>query len=755
MRLIVDPIWSWPIVVTAAAALLAVVLMTYRQRIAHLPPAYRRTLLGLRLLSWAMLVFLLFRPELEFSRSDRKSSIFAIVTDRSRSMNVKDGPAGASRRATLLKTLADVAADLEALQAEAEIRQYEFDQELAAVETRPPESPGEQTAIGHVLEELRKLAQGARDKRLAGILLLTDGAQRALVPFDTEPRIAARGLADLPVPTPVHTVGFGTSGLAETSLDLAMEDLEVNPTVFVKNTVVVGARLRALGAADRPLTVRLLIEDPGANKPGEPPAMKLAAPPLKLTTSQSQDLLPVEVNFVANQPGEFKLTVQVDPLDGEPLITNNSLSTFITVLKGGVNVAYFDKIRPEQKYIRRIDESPDIQLDFKPVRAGTLGEATPIDEQWFEPGKYDVYIIGDVPARVFGPVVLRKLARAVELGAGLMMTGGFHSFGPGGYGGTPLADLLPVTMQAAELRAADDVDASQQFVEPLQMLPTSAGLQDFVMRLESSSEKNEARWKSLAPLEGANRFSGLKPLALVLAETADKVPLLARQEVGRARSLAFAGDTTYRWFLAGQQEAHQQFWQQVVLWLAHKELQGDNSIWLKLNARRFRAGQPVEITVGARDTGKQPISDALFKIEVTDPKGQKHTVPSQHLATEDIASFSDNTLPGEYRVNVEASRQGKSLGLGPQARFMVYEQDLELHNPTADIALLEELSRMTDGQYVPPEKLGEFLRSLKGKLSAEVVHIRKVKLWDNTPVLLAFALIMSLEWYLRKRRGMV
>lgn len=756
MKFTIDPIWSWPLVVTAAALMLVVVLTTYRQRIAHLTPGYRRSLLGLRLLAWALLVFALFRPALEFSKTDRKLSMLAVVTDDSRSMTIKDGPAGISRRESLLKTVADNEKNLAALGGEVEIRQFEFDKDLVPVEQqRSPDAKGEQTAIGNALDELRKLAENSRDKRLAGVFFLSDGAQRAVPPHDRDPRLAARGLADLPIPVPVHTVGFGTSGLAESSLDLAAEDLEVNPTVFVKNTVIVAAKVRALGAADRDLTVRLLVEDPVASKPGAPAVMKLAAPPLKLKTKQTQDLLPVELSYLASEPGEYKLTVRVDPLEGEPLTTNNSVSTFITVLKGGVNVAYFDKIRPEQKYIRRIDESPDIQLDFKPVRAGTLGEVNRMEEEWFAPGKYDVYIIGDVPAKVFGAATLRKLARAVELGAGLMMTGGFHSFGPGGYADTPLADLLPVVMHASELQSGDEGDPSLQLVEPLQMLPTSQGLHDFVMRLDSSPAKNQARWKSLAPLEGASKFSGLKPLALVLAETENNIPLLVRQEVGRARSLAFAGDTTYRWFLAGQHEAHQQFWQQVILWLAHKELQGDNSIWLKLNARHFRPGQPVEITVGARDTDKRPITDATFTIEVIGPKGEKQNVPSQHQGAEDLARFTDNLLPGEYRVRVEGTRQGKSLGLGSQARFIVYEQDLELHNPAADFTLLEEISRITQGQHIPPEQLGAFLLGLKGKLSAEAVKVTKVNLWDNWGLLLAFVLAMSAEWFLRKNRGLV
>ena len=38
----------------------------------------------------------------------------------------------------------------------------------------------------------------------------------------------------------------------------------------------------------------------------------------------------------------------------------------------------------------------------------------------------------------------------VREGAGLMMIGGYHSFGPGGYRETPLADVLPVEIGPAQ-----------------------------------------------------------------------------------------------------------------------------------------------------------------------------------------------------------------------------------------------------------------------------------------------------------------
>src|SRR4029077_728919 len=154
-----------------------------------------------------------------------------------------------------------------------------------------------------------------------------------------------------------------------------------------------------------------------------------------------------------------------------------------------------------------------------------------------------------------------------------------------------------------------------------------------------SAEKNKKLWESLPPLESANRFNKLKDGAIVLAEAPGKIPLLVAQDYGRGRTMAFAADSTWLWHLAGHEEAHQRFWQQVVLWLAHKDTQGDESVWVKLDSRRYRVGQPVGMTFGARDADKRPIDDAAFTVEVTDPDGKKHSLTPQRSGFDHAARF--------------------------------------------------------------------------------------------------------------------
>lgn len=753
MKVLFEPIWPWPWVALVVVATLAVVMATYRRRLARLPPAQRVLLLGLRLVAWAVLMFSLARPLVEFTRVDPHGAALLILADASRSMGVKDGPLGASRRETLLKAVADAQPEIDALRKTVEVVLADFAEEPAVVESLRPEAPGSQTALGNCLDRAAQLVEG---KRVAGIVLLSDFAQRAVAPYDIDPRAAASRLAEQHIR--IDTVGFGASGLTESAIDLAVEDLTVSPTVFVKNTVVVSAKIRALGAANRELTARLLVEDPAsALGTGEPAPLRVADAPIRLRPTQNQEVLAAEFRFTALNPGEFKLQLEVLPLEGEPLTANNSQTTYFTVLKGGIRVAYIDRLRPEMTYLKRIDESPDMRLDFYPVKLSAGRDTPAMPEDLFAPGKYDVYIIGSVPARAFGQDNLKRIARAVEQGAGLLMTGGTQSFGPGGYAETALADVLPIRMNRTEFQSGDEIDLTLHHDKQLQMLPTSQGLRHFIMRLDVP-EKNLARWEALPKLDQANRFENrdIKPLAQELATTPERIPLLLAQDYGKGRAMAFAADTTFLWWKKGFEEAHQRFWQQTMLWLAHKDQHGDESVWVKLDARRFRAGQPVNFTFGARDPDKRPIDDAEFKIEVVGPDDKRHSLTPSRLGGDFAARFLDTQVPGEYRLHIEASKGGQPIGLPVEARFVVYEYDLELHNPAADFVMMEELLRITGGTNVAPGELGNYFRKLAHQgLNPEITEIRRVSLWDNWQLLALFAATMTCEWFLRKRRGLV
>ena len=771
MSLALNPAWSWWLVAAFAGGLAALVILTYPPRVRHLVPGTRRTLIGLRLAGAALLTFALLRPELRREETERDDPAVAIYVDASRSMGVRDEPGGAARYDRLLAALAAAAAPLAALSETAELAVAAFaDGRLPASEDADPDSPpadrlpetpeGEATTLGAVLAALARDSGG-----VGSVLLMTDGAERSVANDpDSDPAAAARLLAERGVR--VYAVPFGSDGAPTAGLDLSVERLVVDPVAFVKKQVPVSGVVRVVGGANREFEVRLLLETRLPDGTVEMRAVEPTAdarPVVRVTPAGGNQELPVELTFVPDRPGEVKLALEIVPVEGEVKTTNNRRATVVSVRAGGIRVLYFDRIRPEVNALRRVNLSDKIQLDFVelPSRPNNLSPGLRLEASLFEPGRYDAFVIGDVAKDAFregGSDFLRDLAARVDDGAGLMMTGGLNSFGPGDYGRTPLRNALPVAMdRGGRVDAADERD---QIAGEIPMLPTRLGLQNYVMLLADPAANAEA-WRALPPLNGANRLA-VKPgtPAEVLAEGPDGQPLLIAYEFGRARVLAFGGDTTWLWPLAGFADEHAKFWRQVVLWLTRKEEEGDGPVFVSVEPRNVAPGRPARVTFGARDDEGNPVTDATFTVEVTGPTGEIATLTPRAASDRPgvfVSEAADTAAPGDYAVRVRATKDGSLLGPDATTRFIVDAVDLELDNPAADPGVLAEIAALTGGAVVPPEELTAFLeRWVKDPPGgAEQTVLSRTPLYDGWWLPVLFAGLLGTEWYLRKKRGLV
>ncbi|MFO0917041.1 MAG: glutamine amidotransferase [Planctomycetaceae bacterium] len=754
MSLTLEPIWSWPFLLLLGAGLAALVVVSYRGQRDRLPNQRRRAVvLGFKLAALAALLFAMFRPAIQYAETTENLSQILLVRDLSRSMNTADGPGGKTRWEAMQEDWKRTEPLLEKLGPRVEIRKFDFAAELSPYSTEATAGDGDQTAIGQTLSDLAKAAE---DRRTLAILLWTDGAQRALPPHDIDPLIAAEQLAE--AQAPVYPIGYGASAISQAALDLAVEDLSVDPVVFENKQVPIRVRLRAAGAKGKTATVRILVEPQhafGLNTSQDlipATAAQQARPVWETELKTDKESLLVDLTFVPHFAGELKIAVEAVPVEGELLTRNNRVERIVTVRKGGVRVAYFDTWRDEIKSLQMVNGADKIQLDVFRLLGGEFAARAKLPAEWFERGKYDVYVIGDIPAKVFGPALLEKLAERLRDGAGLLMTGGTQNFSAGDYADTPLADFLPVILNPGLSRAGNTLQT--QIGGRVKMLPTASGLQQYVMQIDAP-EKNRARWQALPALKGATKLTPKPDLVDIWAETEDGLPLLVASTVGRARVAAFGGDSTWLWVLHQQGDAHQRFWRQLLLWLARKDADTDQAVWVKVDPRNFIPGAAVPLVIGARDAEGAPLEDVDFQVEVISPKNQLHAVAPHKTAQAYFAEFLETTEPGDYWVRVSGIHQGKSLGPATQTRFIVDHRDLELDHPSADYDLLRQIAAATGGASLKPEELPGWAARLTERKFGDLTQVHTLPLWDNWWSLLAFVGLMTCEWTLRKRWGLV
>jgi uncharacterized membrane protein len=764
----VDPAWPWsmpaigvPALLICAGVLVGLTIWTYvgvrgarRGRVL--------TLVALRLAALLLACLAVLRPSLAFQDEQHTPSTLLIVVDGSESMTIQDQYNNMSRWDYLRRLLRDCEPQFRKLRDEHNITVV-LSRFAGEVGEYDPEgkADGKRTDFGEMLHTL--FERHASERNLRGLLILSDGA-------DNGARYSALPLASRwrGLPCPIDTFAFGQTTTTSQQRDLALTAINPVPSpVAIKGQLKVKGLIDAAGfALPAQVNVRLLLN-------GEQVTMEK-----KTITRPTGNEVAITCDAPAT-PGEIRVTLKVDPLAGELTQTNNEISTYVTVTKEGISVLYVEgKYRAwEPKYIRAaLAEEPSIRLwESVRLREDDAGALKDVDPYQFGKRHYDVIIIGDVSAgRLSGgdPQILQMIYKqVVEKGAGLMMIGGYETFGNSDWDKTVLEKLLPVRM-----------DARGQVEGRVQMVPTPDGLRHYVLRLADNEADNATIWRKLRKLEGMTRLGEPKTQAQVLAKSSTGEPMLVSEPHGAGRVLAFAGDTTWQWCntLDGL-KAHHRFWRQVIFWLAKRD-EAEGNVLILPDSRRLPAGGKEGFGLKLRGKGgvEIPEKDARFDVSVIGPDQVETKVPISFEHGEARGNFWKTDVAGEYQIIARGTgidTDGKPLeNLAPaRVRFLVYQDEAEMARQAADHDFLEKLANAGGGKFHLAEDLKTFLKDLAEQPLPQAKP--KAKLWPDwrrTPpsrsagdqaVALAgsgilasyllFVVLLCLEWFLRRYWGLV
>src|SRR5262249_6983152 len=155
--------------------------------------------------------------------------------------------------------------------------------------------------------------QEGTNRRMARLVVLSDfTSNRGPDPLEVARQLKGRGV-------PIITVGLGTENAGTAHKDVALRDIVNSPTVFMKNQLEVRATLVAHGFANRTLGVELFVE--GQSDPVAKTQVKVP---------DGVDTIPVTgIKFVPTSAGDKRLTLKVAPQEGELVVSNNEISTFV------------------------------------------------------------------------------------------------------------------------------------------------------------------------------------------------------------------------------------------------------------------------------------------------------------------------------------------------------------------------------------------------------------------------------------------
>jgi len=695
----------------------------------------------LRLSIYLLLVFLLLEPAITIEEKPSEEVSVAFLIDDSISMEVKDPVSRFSLVKEFLKGPL-----VEELKRKYNLRFFTFNSTLrpAMVEDILRSIPqGESTDIGHALDNLEEEFSG---QRLGGVFLVTDGAHNT----GEDPRLAAKRTA-----WPIFSIGVGDPRRFK---DLQISEVQVTDFVFKNTLTEIGVKIRSYGFEGKEIPVILKKE-----------SEILQTKKVRMPEDGKETIL--NLSFTPRSLGSFNYTVSIPAYSGEVSFTNNRKDFTLQVLRDKIRILYIcGQPSWEYKFLRAaLKSDPSIELvSFvilrNPENISIVPETQlslipfPVTEIFGrEIFNFDLLILENFTYTRFGisKEHLENIRKFVtETGGGFLMIGGDNCFGKGGYKGTPIEDLLPVEME--DMRE-DIIDGTFKMLTQEVTHP--------ILNLSEGPEENRQIWREMPELDSLNRLLKPKPGAIVLGvhpqirNTYGNLVVLAVWDKGKGRVMSMASNSTWRWNFqvrgrGGTGSHYERFWHQAVHWLIKSPQV--KLVRLVTDKKIYTKREEITLTVKVFTRYYRPSENSRVYIELIDPSGKKVDLGIA-LPKNESGEYGASYLPeqeGNYTFSATAYEGSRILGRDTSS-CKVTVPSIELENAQLNEPLLRELSDLTGGKTFHINSVeSEKVVLPEMKETAPLVK-RVVAIWDNPFIFLLFPLLLGIEWYIRRKSGLM
>jgi hypothetical protein len=729
------------------AVVVGLAVLTYRRvRVNEGRPRDRVILTSLRVAALALVLFCLFRPTLVVRAAVDLQNVVAVLLDDSRSMQIPDW--GGKPRGAYVKEQFGLPDGplLEALSDRFLVRQFRFSSTANRMSSASEMTfSGPQTKLGAALD-------GARDELaglpVAGVVLVTDGADTS--DQSTDPALLAMKAQKIPV----FTVGVGSEQLPR---DVQIDRVTTPRSVLKDASLLVDVVVRNTGYGGRTVTVD--VEDEGRI---------IGSEKVQLPTDGSP--AQVRVRAIASEPGPRLFKFKVSPQDGELVTQNNVRESLVNVRDVREQILYFEgEPRWEMKFLRRaIADDKNLEVvalqrtaDNKYMRLfgdepedpeELVGGFPKAREELF---KYRGLILGSVEAGVFSGDQLQMIAEFVERrGGGLLMLGGPRAFGEGGYGGTPVADALPLLIDP-KTRASDPAPPMR-----VKIAPTRAGQAHAVTQIAESEAASMSRWGELPQVTTVNAPLRPKPGATeLLTGTDDRGRphvVLSSQRYGRGKSIALTAQDTWLWQMHAsiplEDQTHEHYWRQLLRWLVDGV---PGVVDVRTTSDRIEPGDVVTIEASVVDRRFVELNDATVVATVARPGGTTITLPLQWTGGRDgqYRGTFVSTEAGAYEINVDATRAGgQAVGSGV-TYVRAAASEAEYFDPTMHAASLSRIAEETGGKFYTSQAAKGLAEDVR-YAGRGVTSVEERELWNMPIILIALMGLVCAEWGYRRVVGL-
>lgn len=701
--------FSFIYLLIAAIIIFAYTVFIYKSTVPPISGFRKYILTCLRVLSITLIVLMLFEPVLSLSKKLIIEPVNLIFIDNSRSVKFNDGTKRDSVSLNFIRMINE----------SRQINNKKYFTFGTGVRAILPDSFS-QINFTEGTTNIEKIffAAANADENISSITLITDGEYNS----GNNPVYIAEQLG-----IPVFTIGIGDSSKRK---DVEIIRVLNNDILYVNNPTEILATIKNSGFENQNVKIELTAN----GKLVEQKIINLANSGIQTET----------FTYTPSKEGEEKLLLNISPLEEEFTTANNRFVKYVKVLS--------DKIR-----ILIVSSSPSADLAF--IENSLKTEDNFVINSIIETGNEKSFGVNNTAQIDSANIIFMIGFPASHSNAALMneiftkinekKVPYFFVTSPG----TDINLFLSKTNQSSF--TLKQLSGNSRMVQPE---INSQSIQPFLI----SEESAQSDWGNLPPIDQPTGVYQSKPESKILAFTKfnNKVtnePIILTRNFNGSRSVSVLAGNVWRWKLQTSKK-NSLFFDSFVLNSAKWLNSPDDLRKIRINTlkKNYSQGEPVEFTAEIYDESLNPISDAEVNIDINS-KNNKYELTLRNLSPGIYEGSLTINEAGDYNFTGQVFRNG-SLAGKDAGSFNIGEIDLEFYNPRMNYEFLNLLAKTTGGEFFFPanfKKYEEMLNRLNSVASNEKIISSEINLRSVEWLMGLVILLFAIEWFLRKRFGLL
>ncbi|MBC8277544.1 MAG: VWA domain-containing protein [FCB group bacterium] len=671
----------------------------YRRTVPEISGIMRGLLLSLRVLSIISILILLLNPLFIIESQKEKLPELGILIDNSASMSISD--AGWPRPESIANILSGE--NLKKLEERFNLKYFLFNDSLQTLYKFHLDSLNYDGVLSNPSQALKNAADYIGQKN-AALLLISDGAYNA----GSDPALAAERS-----PVPVYVTGIGDSLPAK---DMSIAAFKVNPVNYLGDEITLEVEVRGYPGAISSLELT------------DYSGVVINRTPMIFGDDEFEKKIKWE--FAADSAGQLTYELRLLPGENESSQDNNERHFSIKSLESRIHVLMIAGApSADFSFLKRIlSDNEDVTITARIEESnGKFYDMSPVDLS-----EIDVFIFINYPAKESEARFLNRILSEIDRGkSAAIMPGALFAGGRL----SPIADLLPCSFAkpgkevTVELRPAESLTGLTEF------FPPGIG------------------WEGLPPVNAYSRLVTFNPGVKYAALTSAGEGAIAYTRSGRVKSVVFSVHDLWRLSLQDTEHSYgdslmSNFWRNSIRWLAARE--EDDHFYVSTEKTVYSSGEQALFSGQLYDESYL-LTDGKASLEINGPRGVLPVEMTMRNKGEFTAEVRFYEI-GHYDYRAIAVAGADTLRTAGD--FTIERFNPEYIDPAMKPGVLRRTAEMGRGSFYLAEEFERFFEDYQPE-PVSYQHRRSYRPFPRALILGLLLALLSAEWIIRKRKGML